>query len=531
MARVKLDNYAMPEAPRLGARGWLRWMWRQVTSMRVALILLLLLALAAIPGSVLPQWPQDVAAARAFIDDNPFWGPLLDATGFLDVFGSAWFTAIYLLLFASLIGCIAPRAAHHWRELRRPIAAAPRRLDRYEPTTASSALGRDDAVAAARVALRPRPGLLGAISGYRVRVDGREDGAVALAAETGHVRELGNLVFHAALVGVLLAMAAGDLLTFRGQAIVVEGRSFTNAVVAYDSFDSGRLFDSSDLEPFTLRLDEFDASFDDAGLPLDFTAHVTLTEPGADPVQETIAVNHPLEVDGAKIYLQGNGYAPVITVRDGAGEVAYSGPVVFLPQDAAYTSGGVVKVPDVTTGEQIGIEATLYPTAVQGPFAIGSIHPDPENPVIAFTVYTGDLGLDGGVPQNVYRLDQSQLSPVQDDEGLPVTFAMALGETVELSDGLGTVTFEELPRFVALDLRSDPSLPWLLAAAVLTLAGLATSLFASRRKVWLVAREEDGTTVVTGAAFAPAHDAAVGQALARALAAAGVADAGERKPE
>ena len=138
MARVKLDNYAMPEAPRLGARGWLRWMWRQVTSMRVALILLLLLALAAIPGSVLPQWPQDAAAARAFIDDNPFWGPLLDATGFLDVFGSAWFTAIYLLLFASLIGCIAPRAAHHWRELRRPIAAAPRRLDRYEPTTASS---------------------------------------------------------------------------------------------------------------------------------------------------------------------------------------------------------------------------------------------------------------------------------------------------------------------------------------------------------------------------------------------------------
>lgn len=530
MARVKLDNYAVPEAPRLGFRGWLRWIWRQVTSMRVALILLLLLALAAIPGSILPQWPQDAAATQQFLDNNPFWGPVLDATGFLDVFGSAWFTAIYLLLFASLIGCIAPRALHHWRELRTPVAATPSRLDRYEPASGSSPLSVDDAVEAARATLRPRAGWVGALTGYRVRTDRREDGAVALAAETGHVRELGNLVFHAALVGVLLAMAAGNLLTYRGQAIIVEGRSFTNAVIAYDSFESGRLFSPSQLEPFTLRLDGFDAAFDETGRPLDFEAHVTLTEPGTTPVEDTIAVNHPLEVDGAKIYLQGNGYAPVLTVRDSAGEVAFSGPVVFLPQDAAYTSGGVVKVPDVSEGEQMGFKATLYPSAVQGPFAIASVHPDPANPVIAFNVYTGDLGLDSGVPQNVYRLDESQLSPVQDAEGLPVTLTMGVGETVELPDGLGTVTFEAIPRFVALDLRADPSLPWLLAAAVLTLLGLATSLFASRRKVWLVVREEAGTTVVTGAAYAPAHDAGVATVLTRVMdAATGRDDAGEKE--
>src|SRR5690606_6746083 len=121
MARVKIDNYALPEAPRLGLRGWLRWMWRQVTSMRVALILLMLLAIASIPGSLLPQWPQDAGATRAFIADNPFWGPLADSTGFLDVFGSAWFTAIYLLLFASLIGCIIPRCLVYWRDMRAPV--------------------------------------------------------------------------------------------------------------------------------------------------------------------------------------------------------------------------------------------------------------------------------------------------------------------------------------------------------------------------------------------------------------------------
>ncbi|WP_062524475.1 cytochrome c biogenesis protein ResB [Demequina rhizosphaerae] len=521
MARVKLDNYVVPAAPRLGVRGWLRWIWRQVTSMRVALILLLLLALASIPGSVLPQWPQDAAATRAFLDENPFWGPILDATGFLDVFGSAWFTAIYLLLFASLIGCITPRAIHHYRELRRPVAATPRSLARYDgagPEPASST--PDDAVEAARAVLRPRAGWVGALRGYRVRVDRRDDGAVALAAETGHVRELGNLVFHASLVLVLVAVAYGTLFTYRGQAIVVEGRSFTNAVAAYDTFSSGALFDASDLDPFTLRLDSLDAEFSDTGRPLHFQANVTFTEPGEDPVAEEISVNHPLESGDAKIYLQGNGYAPVITVRDSAGEVAFSGPVVFLAQDAAYTSTGVIKVPDVTTGEQLGFKATLYPSFLEGPFAVGSVHPDPANPVIEMLAYTGDLGLDAGVPQNVYRLDESQLSPVQDEDGLPVTLRLALGETVDLPDGLGSVTFEELPRYGAFDLRADPSLPFLLAAAVLTLAGLATSLFASRRKVWVVARTEDGTTVVTGAAYAPAHDAGVGVVLERAMAAA-----------
>src|SRR5215472_17434993 len=44
-----------PRAGPLAPAGWLRWFWRQLTSMRTALILLFLLALASVPGSVLPQ--------------------------------------------------------------------------------------------------------------------------------------------------------------------------------------------------------------------------------------------------------------------------------------------------------------------------------------------------------------------------------------------------------------------------------------------------------------------------------------------
>lgn len=523
MARVKLDNYVGPAAPRLGFRGWLRWIWRQVTSMRVALILLLLLALAAIPGSVLPQWPQAPAETKAFLDNNSVIGPVLDRLGFLDVFGSAWFTAIYVLLFASLIGCIIPRVMAHYRALRAPVPATPTSLARYE-SHGSEQTDADATVALQRAstALRPRAGLLGALTGYRIRIDEREGAAgpeLAMTADTGHVREIGNLVFHIALVGVLIAVGVGTLFTYRGQAIIVEGRTFTNAKAGYDTFSAGSAFDPANLEPFTVRLDSLDAVFEPGGRPKSFTANVTLHEPGRDAVRKAVQVNRPLQVDGAKMYLQGNGYAPVLTYTDGDGMVAFEGPVVFLPQDEVYTSTGVVKVPDVTSGPQVGLKGTLLPTAIYNAGDPVSIHPDPANPVIYFTAFTGDLGLDDGIPQNVYALDESELSPVRDSDGQPLVIELALGESADLPDDLGTISFDKLSRFAAMDLRADPSLPWLLAASLAALLGLAMSLFGTRRRIWLVAPLGTPVTVVQGAALAPSHDGGVEAALDRALAA------------
>lgn len=526
--RFAVDNYAIADAPRLGWRGWLRWAWRQVTSMRLALILLLLLGLAAIPGSLLPQWPHDAAAARAFIAANPFWGQLADTLGLLDVFGSAWFTAIYVLLFASLIGCIIPRTIAHGKAMRAAPSAAPTSLTRYEPAREKVDVAVAEALERARLALRPRAGWAGAVTGYRLRVDERGQ-SLAVAGEKGHVREFGNLLFHLSLVAVLLAVAAGTLLTYRGQAIIVEGGTFTNAVVDYDSYEAGRFFNPASLEPFTLRLDELDAEYYDDGRPAHFRANVTLTEPGRDARAEAIEVNRPLQVAGGKIYLQGNGFAPRLTVYDADGELAFAGAVPFLPQDAVYTSTGVVKIPDVTSGPQLGLAGTLLPTAVDTPSgAPASAWPEPLDPVILFFVYTGDLGLDAGVPQNVYRLDMTGLEPVLDDDGAAAVVAIRPGETVELPDGLGTVTWEDLPRFIAVDLRADPSLPWLLVAAIGAFVGIAVSLFGARRRIWIhltPARGKAVGTLVSGAVLAPPHDSSANRELERVMAAIAGRDA------
>ncbi len=100
--------------------------WRQLTSMRTALILLFLLALASLPGALLPQWSLNSAKTAQYIIDHPTLGPLLDRFGFFEVFGSPWYAAIYLLLFTSLVGCLLPRTLEFVGQLRMPTRWRPR---------------------------------------------------------------------------------------------------------------------------------------------------------------------------------------------------------------------------------------------------------------------------------------------------------------------------------------------------------------------------------------------------------------------
>ena len=53
-----------------------RWAWRQLTSMRTALLLLLLLAIAAVPGSFIPQRGVDARAVQAYYLDHPKLAPV-----------------------------------------------------------------------------------------------------------------------------------------------------------------------------------------------------------------------------------------------------------------------------------------------------------------------------------------------------------------------------------------------------------------------------------------------------------------------
>jgi cytochrome c biogenesis protein len=493
-----------PALPELGTLGLLRWAWRQLTSMRTALQLLLLLAVAAVPGSVFPQRGVDPNQVTAYLQEHPELGPWLDRAGLFDVYSSVWFSAIYLLLFVSLVGCVLPRSRQHWAAVRAPLPRLPSRLERLpeyrEVTTAAPVTA---VASAATSALRSRR--------YRAAARGEE----AVAAERGHWRETGNLVFHLSLVGLLVAVAAGHLVGYRGEALVVVGRGFSNTLPAYDAIDPGTWFDAGDLDPFSFELDELRVRFEESaggnqfGAPRDFAAEVTVRDtPGGPARTEVVRVNEPLSVRGTKVFLSGNGYAPVVTVRDGTGEVVFSEAVVFLPQDGNYTSQGVVKVPDISP-EQLGLIGFLLPTAAFDPeTGPVSVFPDALDPRLALTAFTGDLGLDDGVPQNAYQLDTERMEQLTADDGEPARLFLAPGETVDLPDGRGSVTFERVERFAALDVRRDPATTPALVFALLAIAGLTLSLFVPRRRLWVRAVPgPDGRTVVHVAGLARGSDA------------------------
>jgi len=480
-------------APPLPPLQFARWFWRQLTSMRTALLLLLMLALAAIPGSFIPQTKVDPAAVVRFGRAHETLTPIFDRLGLFSVFSSAWFSAIYILLMLSLVGCIVPRTFVYLRALRARPPKAPSRFDRLPASASYETDENSDAVLqrAAAVLRQKR---------WRVDVDAVAGGSGVVRAEKGYLREAGNLTFHIAAVGVLVAVAIGSLWGYKGSVIVVEGEGFSNTLTQYDDFSAGGLFDASALTPFSLQLDRFDARFEidgpQQGQPREFEARGSyVPEPGAESAPFDIQVNHPLDVGGSSVFLVGQGYAPVITIRDGEGELVFSGPVPFLPEDASYTSSGVIKVPQ-SVPEELGFEGFFLPTAVDVNGVPRSAHPAAANPALALFVYAGDLGLGDGLPQSVFALDKRGLTQVRGPDGNPVRLLLQPGDTAAIPGGLGTISFDGVRQFARFQIGHSPAKAIALGAAVLGIAGLMASLFIRPRRAWIRTRRRDGRTLV-----------------------------------
>lgn len=495
-------------SPQLGPVEWLRWGWRQLTSMRTALLLLLLLAIAAVPGSVLPQTSADPNGVAIWKAANPGLVSLVNAVQGFDVYTSAWFSAIYLLLFASLVGCVTPRIRHHLKALRAAPPRTPTRLERLPSHLTRTAPGEvETALTTAEDLLRKRR--------YRVRRYGD-----SISAERGYLRETGNLLFHAGLVGLLVAVSIGSGFAYTGQRVVVTGQTFVNSLAAYDSFSPGRFVTSASLRPYTLQLQHLAVRYEHQnpaalGAPLDYTATVRTRAGAGSPATQIIKVNEPLDIAGTTVFLLGNGYAPHITVRNADGRVSFSDYIPFLPQDAQLTSLGVIKVPDGMP-KQIGLVGFLYPTVVQLPTgADASLLPSLGDPLVSLSAYTGDLGLNSGVPSNAYALNTTRMTEVAGPRAAAPALQLRVGSTAALPDGLGTVRLDSITRFASFEIHRDPAAGWVATFVFLSVAGLIVALLVPRRRLWVkVSAAEDGALELEYAGLARGDDPALPRAIA-----------------
>ena len=463
--------------------------WRTLTSMGTALVLLFLLALAAIPGALLPQRSLNESKVAEYIAEHPTLGPWLDRVQAFDVFSSFWFTAIYVLLFISLVGCLTPRLVEHFRSLRATPVAAPRNLSRLPKHHIAEVPGADIAAMAGSVDETLR--------GWR-RTTRRADEICEISAEKGYLREFGNIVFHFSLLGLLVAIAAGKLFSYEGNVIVIAdgGPGFcTASPAAFDSFRAGNTVDGTSLYPMCIRVNDFQATYLDNGQAVGFQADIDY-QAGDDLTSGTwqpylLKVNEPLRVGGDRVYLQGHGYAPTFTVTFPDGQTRTQ-TLQWRPEDQiSFLSSGAMRFdpPGGTyTDErerrqnQIAIQGLFAPTASLHGTLLSSSFPEMRDPAVAVDIYKGDTGLDTGRPQSVFSLDERMIGQGRLTKMARVN--LNAGQDTRLEDGT-VVRFDGAVPFVNLQVSHDPAQVWVLVFSMTMMAGLLVSLIVRRRRVWV----------------------------------------------
>jgi cytochrome c biogenesis protein len=462
--------------------------WRTLTSMGTALVLLFLLALGAVPGALLPQRSLNEAKVAQYVAEHPTIGPWLDRLQAFDVFSSFWFTAIYVLLFVSLVGCLTPRLFEHFRSLRATPVAAPRNLSRL-PKHHSTEVAAEPAVVASTVTERLR--------GWRT-VSHHTGEITEISAEKGYLREFGNIVFHFALLGLLVAVAAGKLFGYEGNVIVIAdgGPGFCSASpAAFDSFRAGNTVDGTSLHPICLRVNDFQADYLPTGQATSFAADIDY-QAGADLTAGTwrpyrLEVNHPVRVGGDRVYLQGHGYAPTFTVIFPDGQ-SRTQTVQWRPEDqTTFLSSGVMRIDppggtypdaDERRKNQIAIQGLFAPTQILHGTLLSSGFPALIDPAVAVDIYKGDTGLDTGLPQSLFNLDPRLIEQNRLTKKARVN--LDVGESTRLDDGT-VVRFDDAVPFVNIQVSHDPAQVWVLVFALTMMAGLLVSLVVRRRRVWV----------------------------------------------
>jgi cytochrome c biogenesis protein len=470
--------------------------------MGTALVLLFLLALGAIPGALLPQRSLNAGKVNDYLAAHPVIGPWLDALQAFDVFSSFWFTAVYVLLFVSLVGCLTPRMIEHVRSLRATPVAAPRNLTRL-PKHTSSRLVVDSADPNALA--NTANAIAGRLRGWRSTIRHHDDTVpptVEVSAEKGYLREFGNLVFHFSLLGLLVAVAVGKLFGYEGNVIVIAdgGPGFCSASpAAFDSFRAGNTVDGTSLHPICVRVNDFQAHYLPSGQATSFAADIDyqsgndLTASSWRPYR--LEVNHPLRVGGDRVYLQGHGYAPSFTVIFPDGQTRTSA-VQWRPDNPqTLLSSGVVRIdppagsypnPNERRQHEIAIQGLLAPTEQLDGTLLSSRFPALNAPAVAIDIYRGDTGLDSGRPQSLFSLDPRLIDQGRLTKEKRVN--LRAGEEVRLDQGpaAGTVVrFDGAVPFVNLQVSHDPGQTWVLVFAITMMAGLLLSLLVRRRRVWV----------------------------------------------
>lgn len=308
------NNMNTPQKIPLIRRPWFAFL----SSMRFAVALLTILAIASIIGTVLQQ---NQPYQNYVVKFGPFWAEIFRFLGLFDVYASSWFVVIMIFLVLSTGLCL-------WRNV--PPFLREMRSFRLKATSKSLAHMKHTAMISGELNHEILEKYF-KVNGFQTKIDQREDGSILVAAKKGAMNKWGYIFAHAAIIVICvgglidsnlllkIGMLSGKIvpdntsvfardfkpestlnehnLSFRGNAEINEGQI---ADVVFLNADKGLLLQKL---PFTIELKKFHIDFYDTGMPRDFASDIVVTDKKTgEKTETTIRVNHPLTVNGATIY-------------------------------------------------------------------------------------------------------------------------------------------------------------------------------------------------------------------------------------
>lgn len=261
-------------------------LWGALTSIRLTVILLLVLALVATVGTIVPQ---DEPLARYLARFGPTTGAFLVRSGLNHIYNSPWFLVPVALLTLNLLACITRGLPQAIRRVARPLtgetaAALPERGRFY-------LAGRDPRAFVAQ-ALRQEVG----------RAQPAEMGEkLVFFRERGRFRPLGPYLIHLSLLLILLGGLVGNFWGLDGRLLVLEGQQ-ANAFVIKDNSEHPLNFD--------VRLDRFQVQYYRQGIPAEFRSDLTFFQNGREVQRAVCRVNEPVTFGGLTFYQSSYGVQP-----------------------------------------------------------------------------------------------------------------------------------------------------------------------------------------------------------------------------
>jgi cytochrome c biogenesis protein len=437
----------------------LEWLWATFTSMRLALALMLGLALLALAGSVIIQAPAglagDAAAYNAWLTGlKPRYGGftvIFDKLGLFNVFGSIWFRGLTVALTTSILACSIKRAPVLWKAAVHPRTRMTQTFYESAPysETVAAEVSAADALARTQHVFRANR--------YRTIADADEaSGITHLYIDQNRWAPFGTVIAHLAVVVVLIGGMVGSLLGYRDEGFAVP----VGSTVAVGGGTG-----------LSVEAVSFSDSYYENGAPSDYASTLVVYRDGAPVAEKTIRVNDPLEVDGTAFYQSFFGPAAVMAVSDANGAALYQGgvPLLWSSDDDTRRIGQLLLNDQNLIVYVVGVASGRVDASIRA----------------------------GQMQLEIYRVGADQPFAIE---------TISQGQPLEI-DGL-TYTFEREQQFTGLIVARDPGqfLVWL-GALSLVLGSFLVFLFPNRR-IWaaIKARPDGAAQIYLGATAR--HDAA-----------------------